>query len=210
MLVFVFVYLWLLPHPGRKGHWSYGCRKKNWIDCEIVLCALCLYLCLQTQTITAASYPITGHARVKGALIALALSLIQMPSWPVVIITCICVILFLYFVFLYLSLYCLITYSHATMTCRYHYCYPVITALRVSAWDSNPALPHKSLILSQTAFSNGQRAQSSYLSHISQITFVEKKLSRGEILGDFATIFALSCGEKLSPKIKFVEKKWLL
>ena len=42
--------------------------------------------------------------------------------------------------------------------------------------------------------------QSSYLSQISQIIFVEKKLSCGEILGDFATIYALSCGEKLSPK----------
>ena len=29
----------------------------------------------------------------------------------------------------------------------------------------------------------------------------------GEILGDFATIYALSCGEKLSPKSIFVEKK---
>ena len=28
-----------------------------------------------------------------------------------------------------------------------------------------------------------------------------------EILGDFATIYALSCGEKLSPKSTFVEKK---
>ena len=27
-----------------------------------------------------------------------------------------------------------------------------------------------------------------------------------EILGDFATIYALSCGEKLSPKSIFVEK----
>ena len=67
--------------------------------------------------------------------------------------------------------------------------------------------------------------QSSYLSQISQIIFVEKKLSCGEILGnfgeilgnfgkfwevlgDFATIYALSCGEKLSPKSTFVEKKW--
>ena len=29
-----------------------------------------------------------------------------------------------------------------------------------------------------------------------------------EILGDFATIYALSCGEKLSPKFTFAEKKW--
>ena len=29
-----------------------------------------------------------------------------------------------------------------------------------------------------------------------------------EVLGDFATIYALSCGEKLSPKSTFVEKKW--
>ena len=29
---------------------------------------------------------------------------------------------------------------------------PLITALHVSTWDSNPALPHKSLILSQTGF----------------------------------------------------------
>ena len=50
--------------------------------------------------------------------------------------------------------------------------------------------------------------QSSYLSQISQIIFVEKKLSCGEILGDFATIYALSCGEKLSPKSTLVEKKW--
>ena len=60
--------------------------------------------------------------------------------------------------------------------------------------------------------------QSSYLSQISQVIFVEKKLSCGEILrnfgkfweilGDFATIYALSCGEKLSPKSKIVEKKW--
>ena len=73
--------------------------------------------------------------------------------------------------------------------------------------------------------------QSSYLSQISQILFVEKKFSGGEILGifweilenlgeilgnfgrfweilgDFATIYALSCGEKLSPKSTFVEKK---
>ena len=59
--------------------------------------------------------------------------------------------------------------------------------------------------------------QNSYLSQISQIIFVEKKLSCGEILGnfekfweilgDFATIYALSCGEKLSPKSTFVEKK---
>ena len=28
-----------------------------------------------------------------------------------------------------------------------------------------------------------------------------------KILGDFATIYALSCGEKLSPKSTFVEKK---
>ena len=39
------------------------------------------------------------------------------------------------------------------------------------------------------------------MSQISQIIFVEKKLSCGEILGDFATISALSCGEKLSPKL---------
>ena len=62
------------------------------------------------------------------------------------------------------------------------------------------------------------------MSQISQIIFVEKKLSCGEILGnfgeilgnfetfweilgDFATIYALSCGEKLSPKSTFVEKK---
>ena len=29
-----------------------------------------------------------------------------------------------------------------------------------------------------------------------------------ENLGDFATIYVLSCGEKLSPKSTFVEKKW--
>ena len=29
-----------------------------------------------------------------------------------------------------------------------------------------------------------------------------------QCLGDFATIYALSCGEKLSPKSTFVEKKW--
>ena len=29
----------------------------------------------------------------------------------------------------------------------------------------------------------------------------------GEILGGFATIYALSCGEKLRPKSTFVEKK---
>ena len=63
------------------------------------------------------------------------------------------------------------------------------------------------------------------MSQMSQIIFVEKKLSCGEILGkfgeilgnfekfweilgDFATIYALSCGEKLSPKSTFVEKKW--
>ena len=28
-----------------------------------------------------------------------------------------------------------------------------------------------------------------------------------EILGDFATIYAFSCGEKLNPKITFVEQK---
>ena len=28
-----------------------------------------------------------------------------------------------------------------------------------------------------------------------------------EILGDFATLYVLSCGEKLSPKSTFVEKK---
>ena len=60
--------------------------------------------------------------------------------------------------------------------------------------------------------------QSSCLSQISQIIFVEKKLSCGEILGnfggfweilgDFATIYALSCGEKMSPKSTFVEKKY--
>ena len=59
--------------------------------------------------------------------------------------------------------------------------------------------------------------QSSYLSQISQIIFVEKKLSCGKILGNFggfwetlgcfATIYALSCGEKMSPKSTFVEKK---
>ena len=46
-----------------------------------------------------------------------------------------------------------------------------------------------------------KRVQNSYLSQISQIIC-------GEILGDFATIYALSCGEKLSPKSTFVEKKW--
>ena len=35
---------------------------------------------------------------------------------------------------------------------RYHYCYPVITASRVWAWDSNPALRHKLPILSQKCF----------------------------------------------------------
>ena len=59
--------------------------------------------------------------------------------------------------------------------------------------------------------------QSSYLSQISKIIFVEKKLSCEEILGnfekfceilrDFATIHALSCGEKMSPKSTFVGKK---
>ena len=75
---------------------------------------------------------------------------------------------------------------------------------------------------------NASWSQSSYLSQISQITFVEKncqeileKLEKfcenvgtfekkiekcWEILGDFATIYALSCGEKLSPKSTFVEK----
>ena len=38
-----------------------------------------------------------------------------------------------------------------------------------------------------------KRVQNSYLSQISQIIC-------GEILGDFATIYALSCGEKLSKK----------
>ena len=48
------------------------------------------------------------------------------------------------------------------------------------------------------------------MSQISQIVFVEKKLSCGEILGnfekfleifgDFATIYALSHGEKIEPK----------
>ena len=89
MLVFVFVYLWLLPHPGRKGHWSYGCRKKNWIDCEIVLCALCLYLCLQTQTITAASYPIVECARAKGGLIA-RVSLIDYMTFCLSLYLCVC------------------------------------------------------------------------------------------------------------------------
>ena len=41
---------------------------------------------------------------------------------------------------------------------------------------------------------------------ISQIIFVEKKLSCGEILGDFATIYALSCGKKLSPKVHLWRK----
>ena len=50
-------------------------------------------------------------------------------------------------------------------------------------------------------------SQSSYLSQISQIIFVEKKLSCREILGDFATIYALSVEKKLSPKSTFVEKK---
>ena len=59
--------------------------------------------------------------------------------------------------------------------------------------------------------------QSSYLSQISQIIFVEKKLSCGEILGNFekiweimgnfATSYTISFGEKLSPKSTFVEKK---
>ena len=57
----------------------------------------------------------------------------------------------------------------------------------------------------------GSSTQSSYLSQISQIIFVEKFWRYfekfGEILGDFATIYALSCGEKLSPKSTFVEKK---
>ena len=54
------------------------------------------------------------------------------------------------------------------------------------------------------------------MSLISQIIFVDKKLSCGEILGnfekfgeilgDFATIYAHSRGEKLSPKRTFVEK----
>ena len=35
-------------------------------------------------------------------------------------------------------------------------------------------------------------------------------VNKWEILGDFATIYALSCGEKLSPKSIFVEKKCLL
>ena len=48
--------------------------------------------------------------------------------------------------------------------------------------------------------------QSSYLSQISQTIFVEKKLSCGEILGDFATIYALSCGEKSSPKVNLWRK----
>ena len=65
--------------------------------------------------------------------------------------------------------------------------------------------------------------QSSYLSQISQIIFVEKKLVCGDILGnfgeilgncgkfweffgDFATIYALSCGEKLSPKVHLWRK----
>ena len=66
--------------------------------------------------------------------------------------------------------------------------------------------------------------QSSYLSQISQIIFVEKKLVCGDILGnfgeilgncgkfweffgDFATINALSCGEKLNQKVR-LWKKW--
>ena len=58
--------------------------------------------------------------------------------------------------------------------------------------------------------------QSSYLSQISQTIFVEKKISCGEILGnfekfleilgDFATIYALSRGEKLSPKSTYGDK----
>ena len=77
--------------------------------------------------------------------------------------------------------------------------------------------------------------QSSYLSRISQIIFMQKKLSCGqfwafhvwqlwgnwkflhtlrnfgiiwEILGNLATIYALSCGEKIEPKSTFVEQKW--
>ena len=51
------------------------------------------------------------------------------------------------------------------------------------------------------------------MSQISRIIFVEKKLSCGEILGNFgeilgnfATIKALSCGEKLSPKVNLWKK----
>ena len=54
--------------------------------------------------------------------------------------------------------------------------------------------------------------QSSYLSQISQIIFLEKKIVMWrnfgkcwEILGDLATIYALSFGEKLSPST-FVDK----
>ena len=52
--------------------------------------------------------------------------------------------------------------------------------------------------------------QSSYLSQISQIILVAKKLSSGEILGNFERFchnLELSFGEKLSPKSTFVEKK---
>ena len=80
-------------------------------------------------------------------------------------------------------------------------------------------------------------AQSSYLSRISRIIFVEKKLSYMEkfqlsmydncgeienfstcgeilgkfenfleILGNFATLYAFSCGEKLSPKVHLRRK----
>ena len=61
--------------------------------------------------------------------------------------------------------------------------------------------------------------QSSYLSQISQIIFVEKNChveifweilgyfeKIWESLGNFATIYALSCGEKLSPKCTYLEK----
>ena len=62
--------------------------------------------------------------------------------------------------------------------------------------------------------------QSSYLSQISQTIFVGKKISCGEILGnfenfleifgDFATIYALSHGEKLSPKSTFGDTKYVV
>ena len=75
----------------------------------------------------------------------------------------------------------------------------------------------KSLVSKEISKVCHKIVKSSYLSQISQIIFVEKKLSCGEILGnfeqfweilgDFATNYALSCGEKLSTKITFVEKK---
>ena len=86
-----------------------------------------------------------------------------------------------------------------------------VPVVAISAWprqNSQVSLSHSEKGCLRLTFVTSDPDIPTELIFVTNITnyIFGEKLSCGEILGNFATIYALSCGKKLSPKSTFVEK----